>query len=740
MDKKTLAGSCSLALIGLTWPGAVAAQPAAPTGPASSVSPAQDQTASVSEVIVTAQRRAERLQDVPITITNIGAEQLKDANIQNLAEIQKVTPALRFDNQGPFYQATIRGIGTAIVTTGSGSNVGLYIDGFYSPNPVASDFQLLNVDNVQVLKGPQGTLFGRNTTGGAILVTTSQPSQHRSGTVDLSYGSYNAQRYQGYFTTGLTDRIAFDIGGEYSRGDGFTTNIATGDDKVGRYEDWSLRTGLKIDVTDNLTGLLRYEHSRTDDPYSQLNGAYVYNGQPMTAAALFPNAVIATKPNEVALQDEVFGIANNNIYQMTWTYSLPGATITSYTQYRGEDSVFQQDFNAAVPNFILGRVPLADQTFTQEFLVTSKPGPRLQWTTGAFLMDYRDRFKAYLSIAGAPFFKVAGSNTDTRSAAFFFDGTYQLADKWFVTAGARYSHDVVRSPFYETEAGQTVYAPVLTGDHVTPRFVLRYAPDSQSSIYASFDRGYKAGLYNLGGESTQPIAPETINAFEVGYKHAEQTYSVNAAAFYYDYNDLQVASYGVVNGIPVGIISNAAQSRIYGAEGDAHWQPMRDFELNASIAYVDAAYQHFYNDPAFTPCISPPFPSVCTAADIGTLKTTPIPDAQNFTMQRAPKWTANVGARYTMDLAGGRLALSENLYYSSKVYFDTAQQVIQNGYATLGLRAEWTDASQRYMVAIYGDNVTNRHYLTQAIPETYSVPVSWSAPATVAGEIRVRFP
>jgi iron complex outermembrane receptor protein len=731
--KNLLLTSCCTLIASLSVCGLAAAQPAP------SSAPGLTQGVSVGEVIVTAQRRAERLQDVPITITSVSSQQLKDANIQNLAQIQKVTPAMRFDNQGPFYQATIRGIGTAIVTTGSGSNVGIYIDGFYSPNPVASDFQLLNVENVQVLKGPQGTLFGRNTTGGAILVSTGKPSQDRSGMVDLSYGSYNAQRYEGYFTTGITDRVAFDIAGEYARGDGFTRNIATGDDNAGRYENWSLRTGLKVDVTNDVSVLLRYQHSRTDDPYSQLNGIYVYQGQPLTMAALFPSAIIATKPNEVSLTDPVFAKSSNDAYQMTWTANLDFGTLTSYTQYRNEKSVFQQDFNAATPNFIVGNVPIQDQTFTQEFLLTSKPGPRLQWTTGAFLMDYRDRFQAFLSIASAPFIKVAGSYTDTRSAAFFLDTTYQLAEKWYLTAGARYSHDVVRSPFYETPTGAAVFAPVMSSDRVTPRFVVRYAPDNQSSVYASFTRGYKAGIYNLGGQSTDAIAPESVNAYEVGYKHAERTFSVDAAAFYYDYKDLQVASYGVANGVPVGIVTNAAKARIYGVEGQVRWQPVRDFEVNASAAYVDAKYQHFFNDPAFTPCFPPSLPAVCTAADIGNLKTTPIPDAENFDMQRAPKWTANLGARYTADLAGGQLALSGTLYYTSKVYFDTAQQISQDGYATLGLRAEWTDPSERYVVAIYGDNVTNRHYYTQAIPETVSAPVSWSAPATVAGEIRVRF-
>ena len=143
---------------------------------------------------------------MPITITALSAEQLETANVQNLGDIMKLTPALRFDNQTGFAQPTIRGIGTGITTSGGGSNVGIYIDGFYSPNPLASDFQLLDVTSIQVLKGPQGTLFGHNATGGAIVVTTDDPSVDPHAEAKVSYGRFDSQKYQAYATGGYRDR------------------------------------------------------------------------------------------------------------------------------------------------------------------------------------------------------------------------------------------------------------------------------------------------------------------------------------------------------------------------------------------------------------------------------------------------------------------------------------------------------------------------------------------------------
>jgi iron complex outermembrane receptor protein len=722
VNKTLLLSSCCALIAIAAAPGSASAQ--------SNPGGQQAEAATLGEVIVTAQRRSERLQDVPISITNVTAEQLKDANIQNLAAIQKVTPALRFDNQGPFYQPTIRGVGSAIVTSGSGSNVGIYVDGFYSPNPEAADLQLLNVENVQVLKGPQGTLFGRNTTGGAILVTTGKPSKTPGGMVDVSYGNYNTLRYEAYGATGIGDHVAVDAAYVNSQGDGWQKNIFTHDDKVGAYRNWSIRTGVNVDVTDDISVLFRYAHHSTNDPTSMENNSLVQNGQVLNIGAVIPGALVATRPDEVSRPLPVGFEARSDVFQLTPRFELPFGTLTSYTQYRREDGTFHQDAATSAPVFY-GVIPVEDRTFSQEFLLTSKPGPRLQWTAGAFYLDYRDSFAANISQGGGPIFRAASSYSDTVTEAVYLDLTYQLLDKLFVTAGARYSHDEVRHGWFEIANTGRVYAPTLKGDKVTPRFVLRYAFDPETSAYASFTRGYKAGIYNLGGASLVPVQPEKITAYEVGFKHAERKFSVNAAAYYYDYTNLQVASYGLINSVPVSEITNAATSRVYGVEADGRYRVTDDFEVNASAAYTHARYRHFPNAPGFV---------VAGGPAGGPIEGT-IVDASGRSMQRAPDFTATAGARYTVDLAGGKLVLSGTLYHSSEVFFDTAAEVSQKPYNTLGLRVAWTDPSDRYTVALYGDNVTGTRYLTQAEPSVpLAVLTNWSAPAMFAGEIRARFP
>ena len=245
-------------------PTAAHAQSAQSTGAAE----AGGNPGGLEEIVVTAQRREEKSVDVPITITALSQQQLATANVQNLSDIQKLTPALRFDNQSAFFQPTIRGIGTGVTTSGGGSNVGIYIDGYYSPNPIAADFQLLDVTSIQVLKGPQGTLFGHNTTGGAILVTTADPTVDPRAEGRVSYARFNTQKYQAYATGGV-GIVAMDIEGVYTPEQWLLRNIISDVDKnndADAYENWTVRTGLKFQFSDALSVLFRYTHSKQNDP------------------------------------------------------------------------------------------------------------------------------------------------------------------------------------------------------------------------------------------------------------------------------------------------------------------------------------------------------------------------------------------------------------------------------------------------------------------------------------------
>jgi iron complex outermembrane receptor protein len=290
------------------------------------------------------------------------------------------------------------------------------------------------------------------------------------------------------------------------------------------------------------------------------------------------------------------------------------------------------------------------------------------------------------------------------------------------------------------QPGDRIGVPTLKNNSFTPRAVVRYKPSEDSSVYASFTRGYKAGILNVGGYSQQPVKPEKINAYEAGYKYETRAFQADFAGFYYDYKNLQVSSYQ--NG--AAQIRNAASSEIYGAEAQLRYKASDAFTVYGGAAWTHARYKSFENAPYY---------SYCDPAAAGALACTPVAfggsgpgglvqtstDASGFKMQRAPEFTGNVGASYGLDLGGGKLMLSGNVYYTSSFYFDPEQQFKQKAYELLSLRAQWTDPSDRYTVAVFGDNVTNKRYQTQVLFNTLGTGAVWNSPVTYGIELGAKF-
>jgi iron complex outermembrane recepter protein len=738
------------------------AQTAAPDAPIVTT------TTGLEEILVTAQRRSEKMVDVPISIAALGPEQLSSANVQNLADIQQLTPSLRFDNQIGFYQPTIRGIGTAVTTSGGGSNVGIYINGFYSPNPLAADFQLLNVTGVQVLKGPQGTLFGHNTTGGAILVTTAEPSAETHAEAKISYGSYNAQRFQAYGTTGLGSIAALDVEGIFTKGNGSITNILDGDDHVGAYQDWTVRTGLKVNFSDKVSAVLRYTLAREADPTAILTNSNTdttinpTTGAPWGTTTFTVPGFYTSDPYRVANNLPTFITSDTNIVQLTVKADLNFADLTSYSQWRRENVNQSENIDqTGLPIFQLG-LPIDNSTISQEFLLTSKPGTRLQWTAGAFYFSNKDEWFTYIdNFADTPAGRITlgGSGTTTENIAGFFDATYAvMPDKFFVTVGARYSHDAVKDAFWDTSfTQQHNYEPSINSDKVTPRVVLRYKPTDQSSIYASYTEGYKAAIIDVGGScqdgpayQCNPIHPEDVHAFEVGYKFESHTFSNQAAAFYYDYKNLQVSEF---LGAAQAYIVNAASSKIYGLEDEFHWQVVEHVEVNAGASWTHARYESFgttvngtlFGAPIYASCpadpstLPPKYQTYCGPGSFAYVNQDTVIHGAH--MQHVPDWTATLSPRFTTGpTPSGEYSVSANIYYTSEFFFSpSGTQFVQPSYTTVALRTEWKDPSKRYMVALYGENLTNERYRTQVQENGFGIGASWSAPATWGIELGAKF-
>jgi iron complex outermembrane receptor protein len=414
---------------------------------------------------------------------------------------------------------------------------------------------------------------------------------------------------------------------------------------------------------------------------------------------------------------------------------MPFATLTSYSQGRFEKSLTHYNLEGSSLSYFALMLPIYDRTLSQEFLLASKGSGPLQWTAGVFLFDYSDQYENVQdSILGSPFKTFTYSGTDTRSYAAYADVTYEVVHNLFLTAGARYTHDEVDDAFFTNVsatgvATRTNVSPSKT-DTGTPRAVVRYKLTEFSSVYASFSQGYKAPILNVGGGTLKGIRvePEHINAYEIGYKYGHGPLSADIAAYHYDYRDLQVAAQiGTAS-----LINNAATARISGADGQVQYDVGHGLQLNIGAAYTDAKYGRYPNSASYVQCLNP---TTC-GASYGVFAVVPI-NASGNEMQRAPQFTGNLGARYSHLLAQGNLVLSGNFYDTSRVYFDSSNAFHQDAYNVTNLRAEWTDPSTRYTLALYTDNVTDTHYLSEVPTSNFGIRGIWAYPRTYGVSVRV---
>jgi len=698
---------------------------------AQSGEPAQN-AAALDEVVVTAQRRSELSVNVPISITSIGADQLGKGDVQQLGDIMKLTPGMRFDNLGANSQPTIRGVGTSVIVAGAGSNVALYTDGFYSPNPLMADSDMLNVESVQVLKGPQGTLFGRNATGGAILVTTSEPSTNASAALDASHGSYNTQRYSLYATGGASETLAFDVAGLYRSSDGYLDNIITGSDTDGAYENKAIRLGVRWEVSDEASVLLRYTHAKTDDPTSIAASPYYADGVVQSSAATF-GATVASRPYDVSNGFKSAFTSEADATQLTVKVDLDFATLTSYTQYRDETGTHYYDFDMSSLDIYHYIFETTDKVFTQEFLLSSTGEDRLQWTAGLFYFTDETEYPYNrASSQGSAFSPIGGSGIETRSIAVFGDATYELKDNLYLTIGLRYSEDKSTDGYFIDDARAKINVSDLDNEQLTPRIALRYKLDDRSNVYASYAEGFKSGILNVAANSITGInvKPEKIKAYEVGYKYSSGVASFDLSAFYYDYKNLQVVSYFQTD----TIIKNAADSTVYGLDAQTRYAFTDRLSVNFGLAYLDAEYDKFEQSQVRTQCLDQ---ALC-GQGYG-LYLTSDSDASGFQMQRSPEVTATLGLNYGINVAGGLLDLSGTLYHTSSFYFDSSESYKQDAYDLLSARAAWTDASDRYTLAVYGDNLTDEEYRSQVLPQAFGPLTTWGAPRTFGVSVGIHY-
>ena len=740
-------------------PSTTPVEPGVSTTAAPDATPAQadDEAAArgVGDIVVTAQRRSENLQRVPISVTAVTSERLVSAGVVTLNQIQSVAPGVIVAQTFAGANVFVRGIGVVHTGFTSESPVAMYIDGIYIANAAASSFGFNNIERLEILKGPQGTLFGRNAVGGLVNVVTRDPSSTTSVEGSIGFGNYETYDASLYATTGLAPNLAMDVALLYhDQANGWGTNLATGND-VYKNRDFAVSSKLRWTPTDTTTISLRGMYDRQV-------------GTIGVGTAVYPGSVGADGTRnegkyKITSRLDPFNRSRQYNLGLKIEQDVGFATLVSLTGYTHLDSIFGANSPGILGTLVPGRgaVDLLNDgfsdTYTQELQLQSKSGSALQYILGAFYMHDRFRIISEATptcINGVcnPFpvpVRAVGDQV-LQSYAAFGEATLTLAETTRITAGVRYTEDRKDNSraFREPIAGYSNSVTALPGPNrfgdvggvapkanfskVTFRGVLAHDFAPRTMAYASFNRGFKAGAFNPT-VFTNPVAqPEVLDAYEVGFKSQlfDNVLRLNGAAFYYEYSDIQLRTFAPPALPGQTILYNAAKAHLKGIDVEATFAPSPYLVVNAAASLLDAKFASFPGGTCTTP-------RPIGGTVLGGAVAAPC-DLTGFRLPRAPKFSGSLGATYRIPSSVGEFTLNASDTYSSGYFWEADNRLKQDAYHQINLSVAWKAPSGTYNVQAYVHNVNEPDYLlrvTEAVagtdsyspgnPRTYGVRVGF---------------
>lgn len=694
----------------------------------------KDDTA-IAEIVVTAQKRAENLQDVPVSVTALTADTLASRGVTNVMGLNNMAPGMRIsaNDAAANPKIYIRGVGLSDFNPNASSGVGVYVDGVYVGSPLAQMAGFFDLGQVEVLRGPQGTLYGRNTNGGAINITTKRPTQTYTADASLEYATFNAVTAEAAVGGPIiADKLAFRAAGQWVKDDGYTYNRTTGNN-VNAADHWAGRLSLLYTPTENfemLTQVNRYVN-RGDAIAPQHRALF-----PATAEATGPNGLCApnayasgactdllgyadTDNNPRAIdanlegKDKVdlFGASN----QATWTFN--GMQLVSVTAWQWAHRNDVENTDGSPAQMLEINYRSRQHQFTQELrLQSDNPSGRLNWVIGGYFMDetVRDNTRQDTLRDLRPLFITPDNPTGlspensvavfgwpytqkTKGYAVFGQADYKITDKLTGTVGLRWSADKKHMNYQsQIEDGLIV---LLTSDQKktfsdwSGRLGLRYAVTDDTNVYATYNRGYKSGGF-FGGlattpEEVEPYDNETLDAYEVGVKSEflDRRVRLNVSGFYYDYKNQQVFAQALRNGLTVLVLDNAANSKVYGGEAEITARPIQPLTLTAGVSLLHAKYGDYFSE------------------------------GQDFTgnwLPQSPKVTFNTSATWVAPLANGSSVIANaDANYSSKVYFDNsnAERLSQDSVWIVGAQVSWRSPDQKVEAGAFARNLFDKTYV-----------------------------
>ena len=678
-------------------------------------------------IVVTSERREQDLQKTPAAVSAFTAEFIESSRIQSFEDVSLKVPSLTFSsaNKTVTFPA-LRGAGTSFVSPGVDQSIGIFIDEVYQGSFSDFDPDLFGLERIEVLRGPQGTLYGRNVTGGALNFITAKPGDELEAAARISFGNFDYLEATGRIAGPIVeDRLFGSISFSSKKRDGISNNRLTGEDLDDLDKD-SIRTRLVYDVSSNVELDLSADYSRDTSSVEARDYIGPTPTIPALAAVNFmpdsdPETVDITPENAGDIDREIFG------FSLRATIDVGFAELVSLSAYRENHSFtpFSSILGTPVPTVGFQFDTDADQ-FTQEIRLTSKSDGPLDWVAGVFFLDSQNRlidsqdanllpgsfihedFVANgIGSAGVPIRLLSRATTDvsTTSYAAFAQFTYALTDQLNVTAGARYTYEE-KDAFLAVEelpgsdpdpifAGAGAFA--VTGsadfDAFTPRVTLDYSISDNALIYATFSQGFKSGGFNINTDdpvaSQNPFEPERATNYEAGIKTRlfDNKLQVNIAGFHVDYKDLQIQT---TSPDLMTLIDNAGAAQVTGIEVETQAALSDSFDVWLSYSFLDAELDEFIF-PGFGPVVSRlPF---------------------------APKHALAAGFAYTHDMGpSGSLRFQANYQYKGEFLLETRPDFAESQFLSgfdnqIDASVAYSPKDSRWEFSLWGRNLADERYI-----------------------------
>lgn len=701
------------------------------------------------EIIVTAQKRAQSLSDVSLSVTAVGTETLAANNTVTIEGLQALVPSISFGNDFNFAKLFIRGIGLSSSLPGVDPSVALHVDGVVVSLAQAQLGSMFDLERVEVLRGPQGTLYGRNATGGAVNLITAKPTDRLDGYIRQSIGG-DALLIQtdaaigGPIAEGVRGRLAV----QRILRDGFGVNEFTGNE-IDNLNQWSARAHLEFLPSDSVNILLTGEYHREDDrslaikfrevsfPGVLTDGIAANDGLSALGQRLNADgsqARFAANPRDIATNFDP--INDREQWALTAAITVDASdslTFKSLTSYRSFDSIFFHDFDMstylgyplAQTNALRSSAnhwqPAFQHQFSQE-LQANVDTDKFHGVFGLFYLDEQIDVENHIGLDVLtntdPFRIQFDGRLDIKAYAAFANVTYDLSDKLSVKGGARYSWEERRlrnnTGLGSPALNRLVLDPLQwdatkSWDDFAPSLGVEYRPNDDLMLYGNWSRGFKSGTAEIGStrrlSPTQPLPfvdPEKVEAFEIGSKYSAGGLSANLAVFF---QRLKNGQFSLTRPIPAppfftSTLTNAAVSEAYGAEFDVLWRATDAFTLSASVNYLHSEFTRFTASDPLDPRLFAP----------GAVESALVKDLSGNATRMSPRWSINLNPTYDIDLSnGGSVRLGTNFAYRSKQFHTefNDDRLAQDGYIQLDANIMYRAPDGHFSANAWMRNITN---------------------------------